>query len=63
MEGLNKDLVSFIMKNKEKILIENGIITEEGLKESFTEACMRCGISSERSELLYRELKNRNLLI
>lgn len=56
-------LIGFINKNSEKILIENGIVTEKGLRESFEESCRRYGVPYERAILLYEELKLKGLFI
>lgn len=56
-------LIGFINSNSEKILIENGIVTEKGLRESFEESCRKYGVPYERVALLYEELKLKGLFI
>jgi hypothetical protein len=56
-------LISFINRNSEKILLENGIVTEKGLRESFEESCKRYGVPFERAILLYEELRSKGLFV
>lgn len=59
----NKRLVKFIHDNKEQILMENGVVTEKGLRESFENSCKRYGVPYDRAILLYEELKLKGLFI
>jgi hypothetical protein len=64
MDKMDKErLIGFINKNSEKILLENGIVTEKGLRESFEDSCRRYGVPFERAILLYEELRLKGLFI